>query len=275
MPQVKYTADGLPYYDATDQQAQPYFPQANGGMLPAPGVPGTPSEGWNQGVRDTLHGMTIGPVQDAAKALQGQMTGQEAQDFAFGAAMGLIPMRRAMQGIRAYHGSPHDFDRFDMSKAGSTTDPGALGRGIYLSTDKAVAEGIELKGSGRIGEKPHKYEVQVNAQNPLELSHPPGKMSMGPAQRISDVSRALGLEPPKNQQEWAKWADDVAVAAKAKGHDAITYDMSPVGYNHKEISVFDDKLIDIVKKYGWAAIAPLLGLTAENLSIPKAQAPQL
>jgi hypothetical protein len=46
------------------------------------------------------------------------------------------------------------------------------------------------------------------------------------------------------------------------------------GEGSRNYVVFDDKLIDIIKKYGWAAVAPMLGLTAENLPIPKAQAPQ-
>jgi hypothetical protein len=154
MPQVKYTADGLPYYDATDQQTQPYFPQVSGPMLPAPGNPAQPSEGWNQGVRDTLHGMTIGPVQDAAKALQGGMTPNEAQDFAFGAALGLLPMGRglrpATQGIRAYHGSPHDFDRFDMSKIGTGEGAQAYGHGLYFAEAEPVARQYRDVLSGKV-----------------------------------------------------------------------------------------------------------------------------
>jgi hypothetical protein len=70
MPQVKYTADGLPYYDATDQQTQPYFPQANGPMLPAPGIPGTMPEAWNAGVRG-LAGSLMDTLAAPGRAMQG------------------------------------------------------------------------------------------------------------------------------------------------------------------------------------------------------------
>jgi hypothetical protein len=70
MAGVKYTADGLPYYDATDQQTQPYFPQANGPMLPAPGIPGTMPEAWNAGVRG-LAGSLMDTLAAPGRAMQG------------------------------------------------------------------------------------------------------------------------------------------------------------------------------------------------------------
>lgn len=43
------------------------------------------------------------------------------------------------QGIRAYHGSPHDFDRFDMSKIGSGEGAQAYGHGLYFAENEDVA----------------------------------------------------------------------------------------------------------------------------------------
>jgi hypothetical protein len=42
-------------------------------------------------------------------------------------------------GIRAYHGSPHDFDRFDMSKIGTGEGAQAYGHGLYFAENPAVA----------------------------------------------------------------------------------------------------------------------------------------
>jgi hypothetical protein len=414
MPQVKYTADGLPYYDATDQQTQPYFAQPTGAMLPAPGNPAQPSEGWNQGVRDTLHGMTIGPVQGAAKALQGGMTWQEAQDFAFGAALGLLPMGRglrpATQGIRAYHGSPHDFDRFDMSKIGTGEGAQAYGHGLYFAENEAVAkqyrnllatrggaltdaasraqfwtsdlgspesaikhlEGVlqqaksrpknfdpadlaitqqsidYLKGGGDLMPKGGKmYEVNINAHpdqfldwdKPLskqfpvvqdlarsaDLSHlKPGNRTrvmlekfragteqdhypatghtlhnaledygMKPRPELSQYLNSQGIpgikyldqgSRPINmglvEQSQRTIAETERLIQKYPGNpellarrEALAAEIEANRPTHNYV-VFDDKLISIIKKYGWAAVAPMLGLTAENLPIPKAQAPQ-
>ncbi|MCA3704235.1 MAG: hypothetical protein INF12_14530 [Methylobacterium sp.] len=41
--------------------------------------------------------------------------------------------------IRAYHGSPHDFDRFDMSKIGTGEGAQAYGHGLYFAEREGVA----------------------------------------------------------------------------------------------------------------------------------------
>jgi len=44
-------------------------------------------------------------------------------------------------GIRAYHGSPHDFDRFDLSKIGTGEGAQAYGHGLYFAEAEPVAKG--------------------------------------------------------------------------------------------------------------------------------------
>jgi hypothetical protein len=57
--------------------------------------------------------------------------------------MGAVPegaMGSAAGGkIKAYHGSPHDFDRFDMSKIGSGEGAQAYGHGLYFAENENVA----------------------------------------------------------------------------------------------------------------------------------------
>jgi hypothetical protein len=43
-------------------------------------------------------------------------------------------------GITAYHGSPHDFERFDTSKIGTGEGNQSYGHGLYFAQDKNVAE---------------------------------------------------------------------------------------------------------------------------------------
>lgn len=43
-------------------------------------------------------------------------------------------------GIRAYHGSPHDFDKFDISKIGTGEGAQAYGRGLYFAENEGVAK---------------------------------------------------------------------------------------------------------------------------------------
>jgi hypothetical protein len=53
-------------------------------------------------------------------------------------------------GIRAYHGSPHDFDRFDLSKIGTGEGAQAYGHGLYFADKEATAKAYRdtLEGKG-------------------------------------------------------------------------------------------------------------------------------
>jgi hypothetical protein len=46
-----------------------------------------------------------------------------------------------MGGMTVYHGSPHKFDKFDMSKIGTGEGAQAYGHGMYFAENKGVAEG--------------------------------------------------------------------------------------------------------------------------------------
>lgn len=50
-----------------------------------------------------------------------------------------IPVR---EGIRAYHGSPHKFERFDMSKVGTGEGAQSYGHGLYFAELEDVARGF-------------------------------------------------------------------------------------------------------------------------------------
>ncbi len=46
-------------------------------------------------------------------------------------------------GIKAYHGSPYDFDRFDMSKIGTGEGAQAYGHGLYFAENPGVAKSYQ------------------------------------------------------------------------------------------------------------------------------------
>lgn len=59
------------------------------------------------------------------------------------AGLGILPAARpvgaAATGIRAYHGSPHKFDAFDLSKIGTGEGAQAYGHGLYFASNEDVA----------------------------------------------------------------------------------------------------------------------------------------
>lgn len=48
--------------------------------------------------------------------------------------------KAVIPGIKAYHGSPHDFDRFDLSKIGTGEGAQAYGHGLYFAEKEGVAQ---------------------------------------------------------------------------------------------------------------------------------------
>lgn len=64
-----------------------------------------------------------------------------AKDYEISEDMYRLPEPPAPQGIRAYHGTPHDFDRFDMSKIGTGEGAQAYGHGLYFAENEGVARG--------------------------------------------------------------------------------------------------------------------------------------
>ncbi len=72
------------------------------------------------------------------------------QLLAGGGALAMAPLAAKMMnkaddvadaGIIAYHGSPHSFDKFDMSKIGTGEGAQAYGHGLYFAENEAVAKG--------------------------------------------------------------------------------------------------------------------------------------
>jgi hypothetical protein len=51
-----------------------------------------------------------------------------------------LAARAAPQGLIAYHGSPHRFDRFDMSKLGTGEGAQSYGHGLYFAENEDVAK---------------------------------------------------------------------------------------------------------------------------------------
>jgi hypothetical protein len=62
--------------------------------------------------------------------------------------------------IRAYHGSPHDFDRFDLSKIGSGEGAQAYGHGAYFAESEAVAKQYRKNLSTQAEESPENVAAQ-------------------------------------------------------------------------------------------------------------------
>lgn len=81
----------------------------------------------------------IGALLGAAMPLAGGLRGLRAGQLAEEAATAGRAAKGA-QGIKAYHGSPHDFDQFSLSKIGTGEGAQAYGHGLYFAENEGVAK---------------------------------------------------------------------------------------------------------------------------------------
>lgn len=82
----------------------------------------------------------------ASRDAAGPRGGQKAADEGLFAAKEaeqkeMFSRREQEENIRAYHGSPHDFDAFDASKIGTGEGAQAYGHGLYFAGEEGVAKG--------------------------------------------------------------------------------------------------------------------------------------
>jgi hypothetical protein len=73
------------------------------------------------------------------------------------------------QGIRAYHGSPHDFDRFQMDRIGTGEGAQAYGHGLYFAENEDVARSYRDKLSNPDYVLPGLYDGKsLSPDDPVE-----------------------------------------------------------------------------------------------------------
>lgn len=213
-------------------------------------------------------------------------------------------------GIRAYHGSPHDFNQFDMSKIGTGEGAQAYGHGLYmaenpavaadyakrLSTDSALvrdrnALALQLGKASSDGErvslqsqidgltqkiaasqKGHRYEVSINA-HPDEFLNWDAPLSEQ-SQKVQDALKNAAASMDASTAEGSYLASVLRRPDKFSGRDLASGTLSNEtvsnlgikGIKYKDAGsrgtdtgthnyvVFDDKIIDILKKYGIAGL---------------------
>lgn len=304
--------------------------------------------GWQrvQDTGDMLSGIAgvVGPAVAASKAGAPAASALQEAFLGFSMSPQALTARNFMAdeygGLKLYHGSPHDFDEFSLSKIGTGEGAQAYGHGLYFAeaedtarayrddlsrpknmwTQQAANGGLEVQyktRDGRIGTAgvfdPAKgdvfdqamsapfgrmYEVEVNA-NPDDFLDWDRPLSEQP-QRVQDVARTADISaavgPTKGKlNAWREGRDVGAVPTGQDLHRALSSygengaaatDMfreagipgiryldagsRGAGDGSRNYVVFDDKLISIVRKYGVAGAASMLGVS--TLDVEQAMA---
>lgn len=196
----------------------------------------------------------MGPLGRAGRRAVGAATGATAAVSPDEAQAGAI--QKALNAIRAYHGSPHKFNAFDPDEVSwfSTSEQTAKNFGRNRMGSLSPAQGGSV--SKWDASKPEMYEVSIPPDR-LQIVEP-----MREAQRLADE---IGVDAPKTWDEaaellqWAsaqkQWIDEARDAGKG---GVLFKDVAddPLGIESDHIAVIDPTLIEILRKYG---IAGLLG----------------
>lgn len=100
--------------------------------------------------------------------------------------------------LHLYHGTNKEFDKFDLSKSGSSNDHGMYGKGIYLTNNKNVAKAFG-------GKRGHIKQVETTFKNPLYIKNRKHeKQVMRDFNKSNDIKATNGSEKyPKPTKEFS------------------------------------------------------------------------
>lgn len=244
----------------SEKDLRPYWETDHRGMV----LPLIKS-GYNNSVSYGLPGILGGSAPSVLNdILQGRMVDkgeieQGATDAAGAAMTGSLAMSRPSgsigsggrpetTGIRAYHGSPHDFDKFDISKIGTGEGAQAYGHGLYFAENEGVAKSYKTKLSPATAS-------EAAAQD-LAESHGRSWADMGQYERQSYISEAekLGVKgsKPLNGRMYE-------VNIKAGPADFLDWD--------KPLSQQSEKVRGAFDKAGY--LPPIRVRDKDNLTVPR------
>lgn len=105
--------------------------------------------------------LDVVPNRAEAQAAQARVMGGSLDPRAYSGYLGKMQDLGGLLGsIRVYHGSPHKFDKFDLSKIGTGEGAQAYGHGAYVAESPAVAQDYATGLSQRL---PDRLKIDGNA----------------------------------------------------------------------------------------------------------------
>jgi hypothetical protein len=133
------------------------------------------------GVFDPRNIRSINAAFDPSKADSANLL---AADQSRGSAVGMVANALdEPRGITAYHGSPHDFDKFSMDKIGTGEGAQAYGHGLYFAENEGVARNYKAALS-----KPESVRAFPSAEDAKQFGEPVPDGTGGFAAKLGDGS---------------------------------------------------------------------------------------
>lgn len=170
-----------------------------------------------------LLGATMGPEPNAQDYQTPQDYQQAVRWNAGGQLAGMVgPTLLGMAGIKAYHGSPHDFDQFSLSKIGTGEGAQAYGHGLYFAENPSVAASYRTVGTADFSDK---LDVSSTLKQDLSATYSDMRASYLQGNKTYPPTPADAIEKVLNEnrmrQKWAAQRGDFESYAKI-GDENIT-----------------------------------------------------
>jgi len=129
-----------------------------------------------------------------------------------------------MAAIKAFHGSPHTFSKFDINKLGSGEGAAAFGRGLYFAEAPGVAKdyarrlGRSTTSAGKVGDAPYSPDnpVHAAARRRYSVNRIHRKSDVEVAQQYRETAAQYRAEAEGKTE----WADRERALADARWQDA-------------------------------------------------------
>ena len=135
-----------------------------------------------------------------------------------------LPFVRKFPGIKAFHGSPHDFDEFSMDQIGTGEGAQAYGHGLYFAEDVGVAKGYQPRSFEAEELMLGRYKAAERAEDYIEMeAWERAMMHETPA----EISMAAAEMPPEYKKAFNKVADELDTFPREGSLTQVDIDVSP------------------------------------------------
>jgi hypothetical protein len=153
-----------------------------------------------------------------------EIESEKRQEFKFG--------KLVKGAIKAFHGSPHDFKKFDIEKMGTGEGFQVFGKGLYFTDTEKVAQTYKKNKNGKI------YKVKLNVSE----------------DDLIDYDKSIGSQSKNHQNSLSKIIDDLEVEDLIYFRNSSSIDTDDwidiSRYYDKDNDMFREAIKDVILEEG-------------------------
>ena len=154
---------------------------------------------WGRGVQKNVSDL-VSPtawaeaLKNPPRGVLSQMNPENKQEMINQGIDNALNFGPAMLGKIVYHGSPHKFDAFDMSKIGTGEGAQAYGHGLYFAEAPEVAKSYQPKAAWQVINKQNDSPQQFLAMVLDSAQKPVGKKAFATSKEAEDYAQDLAYK---------------------------------------------------------------------------------